>query len=103
MKVSGSGTTAQVQLSPLQVFALETDKLLSLNDGCVSLNRFAPAYQQHYGRPCRASDYGYNRIVEVLSAIPHIVRTLGKGSEKMVVSVELGELALDIEPPVTSE
>ena len=101
-QVSSTGLSTQIQLSSIQIFALETGKLLSLYDGCVSLNRFAPAYQQHYGKPCKACNYGYNRIVEVLTAIPHVVRTVGKGSEKMVVLTE-GDLILDVKQTVRSE
>jgi len=77
-----------VFLTPLQSFAIETRDLLKHFDGCVSLNRFAPNFQQMYGRPCKASDYGFSRISEVIDAVSNVAEVRGKGAEKIVVLVD---------------
>ena len=81
-------------LTPLQSFAIETRDLLKHFDGCVSLNRFAPNFQQMYGRPCKASDYGFNRISEVIDAVSNVAEVRGKGAEKMVVLVDGDDVTL---------
>lgn len=81
-------------LTPLQSFAIETRDLLKHLDGCVSLNRFAPNFQQMYGRPCKASDYGFNRISEVIDAVSNVAEIRGKGAEKMVVLVDGDDVTL---------
>ena len=82
---SGDG---KLRLTPLQTFAIETRDLLRNLDGCVSLNRFAPNFQQMYGRPCKAADYGFNRISELIDAVSNVAEIRGKGAEKMVVLVD---------------
>ena len=60
----------------------------------MSLNRFAPNFQQYYARPCRAADYGFNRISEVLEAVPNVAEIRGKGVEKMVLQVDGHDVVL---------
>ena len=84
---SGDGMR-KLRLTPLQTFAIETRDLLRSLDGCVSLNRFAPNFQQMYGRPCKAADYGFNRISELIDAVSNVAEIRGKGAEKMVVLVD---------------
>ena len=84
----------KLNLTPLQAFAIETRDLLKHLHGCVSLNRFAPNFQQLYGRPCKASDYGFNRISEVIDAVSNVAEIRGKGAEKMVVLVDGDNVSL---------
>lgn len=81
-------------LTPLQSFAIETRDLLKHLDGWVSLNRFAPNFQQMYGRPCKASDYGFSRISEVIDAVSNVAEVRGKGVEKIVVLVDGDDVTL---------
>lgn len=83
-----------VFLTPLQCFAIETRDLLKHLDDCVSLNRFAPNFQQMYGRPCKASDYGFSRISEVIDAVFNVAEVRGKGAEKIVVLVDGDDVTL---------
>ena len=84
----------KLRLTPLQTFAIETRDLLRHLDGCVSLNRFAPNFQQLYGRPCKAADYGFNRISEVIDVMSNVAEIHGKGAEKMVVLVDGDNIAV---------
>ena len=87
-------TDNKLRLAPLQTFAIETRDLLRHLDGCVSLNRFAPNFQQMYGRPCKAADFGYSRVSEVIDIIPNVAEISGKGAEKMVVLVDGDDVAV---------
>ena len=86
----------KLRLTPLQTFAIETRDLLKHLDGCVSLNRFAPNFQQLYGRPCKAADYGLTRISEVIDIISNVAEVRGKGAEKMVVLVDENDVTLPV-------
>ena len=87
-------TDNKLRLTPLQTFAIETRDLLRHLDGCVSLNRFAPNFQQMYGRPCKAADFGFSRVSEVIDIIPNVAEIRGKGAEKMVVLVDGDDVAV---------
>ena len=93
MSLSGKGENF-VTLRPVHVFAQRSQELLEASKGCLSLNRFAPTYQQHFGKPCKASEYGYTRIAEVISSIPHVAKLIGKGAEKMVILNRAGKVLL---------
>ncbi|XP_048575860.1 uncharacterized protein LOC5520570 isoform X1 [Nematostella vectensis] len=95
VEVVGENSRQRLCLTALQMFSIETKQLLLQNDGCVSLNRFAPCFQQLYNRPCRAADYGYGRIAEVLSTISGLVDIRGDGAEKMVLLTEASDVLLD--------
>nr|UST29482.1 meiosis regulator and mRNA stability factor 1-like isoform X1 [Haliclona caerulea] len=91
-------------LTTLQSFAIEAKKLLTHYEGCISLNRFAPCFQQFYNRPLKAADYGYSRLSEVILAIPHVAELRGKGTDKMVVLLEDIDVLLPyIGPQITNE
>lgn len=90
------GRNSKLRLTPLQTFAIETRDLLRHLDGCVSLNRFAPHFQQMYGRPCRAADYGFSRISEVIDIISNVAEIRGKGAEKVVVLVDGDDIAVSL-------
>ena len=90
------GRNSKLRLTPLQTFAIETRDLLRHLDGCVSLNRFAPHFQQMYGRPCRAADYGFSRISEVIDIVSNVAEIRGKGAEKMVVLVDGDDIAVSL-------
>jgi len=85
----------KVCLTPLQLFAVEAKQLLTHQGGCVSLSRFAPCYQQYYNKPCKASDYGYSRLSEVIAAVPNIAEVRGKGVDKMVILISDGDILIE--------
>lgn len=76
-------------LSPLSRFEVETQALLRSCDGCLSLNRFAPAYQQMFSKACVVADFGYSKLASLLNAVPHVARIIGNGPEKVVIAVEM--------------
>ena len=47
-----------------------------------------------YGRPCKASDYGFSRISEVIDAVCNVAEVRGKGAEKIVVLVDGDDVTL---------
>lgn len=47
-----------------------------------------------YGQPCKASDYGFSRISEVIDAVSNVAEIRGKGAEKMVVLVDGDNVSL---------
>ena len=47
-----------------------------------------------YGQPCKASDYGFSRISEVIDAVSNVAEIRGKGAEKMVVVVDGDNVSL---------
>ena len=47
-----------------------------------------------YGRPCKASDYGFSRISEVIDAVCNVAEVRGKGAEKIVVLVDGDDITL---------
>lgn len=40
----------------------------------IPFSRFIPSYHRHFGRQCRVSEFGFTKLVELLEAIPHVVR-----------------------------
>lgn len=62
----------------LLVFAREVRGLLRCQPGCtISFGKFVPAYHSHFGKQCCVYVYGYNKLIELLEAIPNVVQILG--------------------------
>ncbi|CAH1954341.1 unnamed protein product [Acanthoscelides obtectus] len=56
-------------------FAAEVIDLLKLSpDQTMLFNKFVPAYHLHFGRQCKVSDYGFNKLIELFEAIPDVVK-----------------------------
>ncbi len=36
-------------------------------------NKFIPSYHHHFGKQCRVSDYGFNKLIELFEAVPGTV------------------------------
>ncbi|KAL3876190.1 hypothetical protein ACJMK2_034060, partial [Sinanodonta woodiana] len=49
------------------------------------VSRFIPTYHHHFGRQCRVADYGYNKLMELFEAIPHVIQILGTGDRKVLM------------------
>ena len=79
----------RVVLSPISRFQVETKSLLDSCGGCISLNRFAPVYQQLFSKACIVADFGYCKLASLLNAVPHVARVIGNGAEKVVIAVEM--------------
>lgn len=54
----------------------------------MSFNKFIPAYHHHFGRQCRVSDYGFTKLIELLEAIPHVIKIIEEEEEKMLLLSE---------------
>lgn len=63
------------EIERTRLFATEVIELLRHVPHCkMQFNRFVPAYHHHYGRQCRVADYGFNKLVELLEAIPNVLQ-----------------------------
>lgn len=59
----------------LALFSRELVDLLKTAPHCqLPFGRFIPAYHHHFGRQCRVADYGYTKLVDLFSALPHVVQ-----------------------------
>jgi hypothetical protein len=68
---------AEVQ-QRLQQFSREVLDLLK-NQGyhCrLPVSKFVSAYHQYFSRQCRVADYGFSKIIDLLSAIPKSVQVI---------------------------
>lgn len=55
-------------------FAQECVELLRHAPDCrLPFNKFIPSYHHHFGRQCRVSDYGFNKLIELFEAVPGTV------------------------------
>ena len=56
-------------------FTREIVDLLSRQHRCrITFSKFIPAYHHHFGRQCRVGEYGFNKLAELLGAIPDVVQ-----------------------------
>lgn len=61
----------------LNQFSHDVVDLLRHSPQCrLPFGRFIPAYHHHFGRQCRVAEYGYNKLIDLLDAIPHVVQVL---------------------------
>jgi hypothetical protein len=66
---------AEVQ-QRLQQFSREVlDLLKNQGSHCrLPVSKFVSAYHQYFSRQCRVADYGFSKIIDLLSAIPKSVQ-----------------------------
>ena len=63
------------ELERTEMFAIEVLDLLSQSPRCrLPFNKFIPTYHHHFSRQCRVADYGFTKLVDLLEAIPHVVK-----------------------------
>lgn len=79
-KRSSTGTCS------LQTFAREVIDLLKQQTiHCrLPLSKFVTTYHMKYSRHCRAADYGFEKILDLLLAIPNAVQVLGDGNKRIL-------------------
>ena len=59
-------------------FGREVRGLLRGQPGCaIPFTKFIPAYHSHFGRQCCLQPYGFDRLVDLLEAVPNVVQVLG--------------------------
>ncbi|XP_041062246.1 meiosis regulator and mRNA stability factor 1 isoform X3 [Carcharodon carcharias] len=70
-------------------FAKEVVDLLRHQSHCrMPFNKFIPAYHHHFGRQCKLTYYGFNKLMELFEAIPDVLQVLECGDEKILVLTE---------------
>ena len=40
----------------------------------MSFDRFIPHYHHQFSKQCRVSDYGFVKLIDLLDAIPHVIK-----------------------------
>ncbi len=70
---------AEVQ-QRLQQFSREVlDLLKNQGSHCrLPVSKFVSAYHQYFSRQCRVADYGFSKIIDLLSAIPKSIQVTKK-------------------------
>ncbi|CAF3938784.1 unnamed protein product [Rotaria sp. Silwood2] len=83
---SSSTTTTSAATYSLQTFAREViDLLKQQTKHCrLPLSKFVTTYHMKYSRHCRAADYGFDKILDLLLAIPNAVQVLGDGNKRIL-------------------
>lgn len=71
-------------------FGKEVVDLLRHQPHCrMSFNKFIPTYHHHFGRQCKLSYYGFNKLMDLFEAIPEVLMVLECGEEKVLVLTEV--------------
>lgn len=76
-------------------FTREIVDLLSRQHRCrITFSKFIPAYHHHFGRQCRVGEYGFNKLAELLGALPEVVQIEEYGDERCVQLTKNERLAV---------
>ncbi|XP_071478338.1 meiosis regulator and mRNA stability factor 1-like [Diadema antillarum] len=76
-------------------FSREIVDLLSRQPRCrITFSKFIPAYHHHFGRQCRVGEYGFNKLAELLGALPEVVQIEESGDERCVRLSEAERLSV---------
>ncbi|XP_046991582.1 meiosis regulator and mRNA stability factor 1 [Schistocerca americana] len=70
-------------------FAAEVVELLSHAPQCqLMFNKLIPAYHHHFGRQCRVADFGFTKLIELLEAIPEVIKVedAGDGERRVMLT-----------------
>ncbi|CAF3561415.1 unnamed protein product [Rotaria sordida] len=83
---SSSSSSSSSSTCSLQTFAREViDLLKQQTKHCrLPLSKFVTTYHMKYSRHCRAADYGFDKILDLLLAIPNAVQVLGDGNKRIL-------------------
>lgn len=69
-------------------FAAEVVELLSHAPQCqLMFNKLIPAYHHHFGRQCRVADFGFTKLIELLEAIPEVIKVEDTGDGERRVTL----------------
>ncbi|XP_039631254.1 meiosis regulator and mRNA stability factor 1 isoform X2 [Polypterus senegalus] len=55
----------------------------------MSFSKFIPSYHHHFGRQCKLTYYGFNKLLELFEAIPDVLQVLECGEEKILALTEV--------------
>ncbi|XP_051940792.1 meiosis regulator and mRNA stability factor 1 isoform X2 [Hippocampus zosterae] len=71
-------------------FGKEVVDLLRHQPHCrMPFSKFIPTYHHHFGRQCKLSYYGFNKLMELFEAIPEVLMVLECGEEKVLSLTEV--------------
>ncbi|XP_076815392.1 meiosis regulator and mRNA stability factor 1-like isoform X2 [Clavelina lepadiformis] len=64
-------------------FSYEVIEILKTQQRCrMSFTDFVPTYHRHFGRQCKLSNYGFNKLIDLFESLSTIVQTVEEGTEK---------------------
>uniref|UniRef100_A0A3Q2Z3R8 Meiosis regulator and mRNA stability factor 1 n=1 Tax=Hippocampus comes TaxID=109280 RepID=A0A3Q2Z3R8_HIPCM len=71
-------------------FGKEVVDLLRHQPHCrMPFSKFIPTYHHHFGRQCKLSYYGFNKLMELFEAIPEVLMVLECSEEKALTLTEV--------------
>jgi len=87
---------AEVQ-QRLQQFSREVlDLLKNQSSHCrLPVSKFVSAYHQYFNRQCRVADYGFSKIIDLLSAVPKSVQVKQTKEKKSDILLFLNQILGD--------
>ncbi|XP_075231628.1 meiosis regulator and mRNA stability factor 1-like protein [Lycorma delicatula] len=74
-----------VQLTSLQLFARDVYRLLCSSDGKLAVSSFETAFLRCFDTAVQPAQYGFNNLISLLQAIPHVVILRGKGVKRLLI------------------
>ncbi|XP_071966064.1 meiosis regulator and mRNA stability factor 1-like [Antedon mediterranea] len=88
-------------------FSKEATEVLKHSSYCrLELNLFLQAYNHHFGKQCHLIDYGYTKLSDIFSTIPHIIQLLGAGDKQILTlthQVQIKRFAQDVTKVLRSQ
>ncbi|XP_078483105.1 meiosis regulator and mRNA stability factor 1-like [Ciona intestinalis] len=74
-------TSEEIQRTNL--FSRELVEILRLRHRCrMSFTEFVPAYHRQFGRQCKLSNYGFNKLLDLFESLPRVVQVVEDAPEK---------------------
>jgi meiosis arrest female protein 1 len=80
-KRSSSSSTCSLQTFAREVIDLLKQQTIHCR---LPLSKFVTTYHMKYSRHCRSADYGFDKILDLLLAIPNAVQVLGDGNKRIL-------------------
>ncbi|KAA3676652.1 meiosis arrest female protein 1 [Paragonimus westermani] len=78
-----------------ELFSIEIGELLGQLPRCrLPFNKFIPSYHHYFRRQCRVADYGFTKLVDLLEAVPNVVKIIEERGEKYVTLVKQRHLRI---------
>ena len=79
----GSCWTMDESTRMLISFGREVRGMLKSQPGCmIPFSKFIPCYHSHFGKQCCLQPYGFERLVDLIEAVPNVVQVVG--NQKMI-------------------
>lgn len=79
----GSYSTMDESTRMLINFGREVRGMLKSQTGCmIPFSKFIPCYHSHFGKQCCLQPYGFERLVDLIEAVPNVVQIIA--NQKMI-------------------